>query len=182
MKIIAFGASYSKNSINKKFATFAATQFEGANTEVLDLSIYELPLYTVDKEKEIGHPEILQDFVGKLHSADLLVISMSEHNGSYTAAFKNLFDWTSRVELKMFAGKKMLLLSTATGPRGGLGVLEAAKTRFPIHGADIVGSFSLPRFNENFDAGRGILEDDLRNAFNQLIEETQNVFLNNNIQ
>jgi len=60
--------------------------------------------------------------------------------------------------------------------------LEAAKTRFPIHGADIVGSFSLPRFNENFDAGRGILEDDLRNAFNQLIEETQNVFLNNNIQ
>ena len=32
MKIIAFGASYSKNSINKRFAAFAATQFEGATT------------------------------------------------------------------------------------------------------------------------------------------------------
>lgn len=176
MKIIAFGASYSKNSINKRFAAFAATQFEGATTEVLDLSIYELPLYTVDKEKEIGHPEILQDFVAKLHSADLLIISMSEHNGSYTAAFKNLFDWTSRVELKMFTGKKLLLLSTAPGPRGGLGALESAKTRFPIHGAEIVGSFSLPRFNENFDDTRGILEDDLRTTFTQLIEQTRILF------
>jgi len=35
--------------------------------------------------------------------------------------------------------------------------LEIAKNRFPIQGADLKGSFSLPNFNDNFDTGKGII-------------------------
>lgn len=54
MKVIAFAASSSKESINKQLVTYAANLIENAEVEVLDLNDYELPLFSVDKEKRIG--------------------------------------------------------------------------------------------------------------------------------
>lgn len=159
MKIVAFGASYSKQSINKKLANYVAHQFGSQNVELLDLNDYILPVFTVDIENEIGHPEIIQQFIQKLDSADFIIISMAEHNGSYTAAFKNLFDWTSRVKLNMFENKKLLLLSTSPGGRGAESSLKTAFERFPRHGATILDQYSLPNFHQNFDAEKGILQE-----------------------
>ena len=174
MKIIAFGASYSKNSINKQFAAYAANQFNNAEIEVLDLNNYNVPLFTVDAEAESGHPDAAKQFLEKLNQADFLIISMAEHNGSYTAGFKNLFDWTSRVKTKLFENKKMLLLSTSPGARGGFGVIEAAKSRFPIHGANIIDVFSLPHFQDNFNVENGIVNDELNTKFEAIILTIQN--------
>jgi chromate reductase, NAD(P)H dehydrogenase (quinone) len=151
MKIIAFGASSSKQSINKIFAAYVAQLFTNATTiEVLDLNDYTMPLYTIDVQAAIGIPQAAFDFVHKLEEADLIIISLAEHNGTYTTFFKNIFDWASKAKLKMFEDKEVLLLSTAPGPRGGISALQHAKERFPIHGANIVGSFTLPKFGENF--------------------------------
>lgn len=159
MNILAFGASYSRQSINKQLAAHVAGRFDGHKIEVLDLNEYPLPVFTVDLEKESGYPEIIMNFLGKLQWADLIIISLAEHNGAYTAAFKNLFDWTSRVEGKMFEGKKLILLSTSTGSRGGLSCLQIACDRFPRHGAEIISTYSLPDFNENFSKDLGITDD-----------------------
>ncbi len=172
-KIIAFGASSSKTSINKQLATFAANQFQNATVEVLDLNDFEMPIYSVDKEKENGIPQQAQDFYTKLGTADLIVISFAEHNGAYSAAFKNIFDWTSRINGKTFQEKSMLLLSTSPGPRGGATVLEIAKNRFPFQGGKVVGSFSLPSFNDNFDAEKGIINEDLRNQLLEIINSIE---------
>jgi chromate reductase, NAD(P)H dehydrogenase (quinone) len=171
MKIIAFGASSSKQSINKIFATFAAHQFEASKIEVLDLNDYPLPLYSVDIEKETGIPENAKRFCDELQTADFIIISFAEHNGTYTAVFKNLFDWMSRYQLKMFDTKKLFLLSTASGPRGGLSALEAALKRFPIHGAEIVGHFALGKFQENFKASEGIVNDTMKTEFEKVVAE-----------
>jgi NAD(P)H-dependent FMN reductase len=162
-KIIAFGASSSKTSINKELATYAANQFQNAIVEVLDLNDFEMPIYSVDKEKDNGIPQLAQDFYAKLGTADAIVISFAEHNGAYSAAFKNIFDWTSRINAKTFQEKQVLLLATSPGPRGGSSVLEIAKNRFPFQGAVVKGSFSLPSFNDNFDAEKGITNEDLKN-------------------
>lgn len=162
-KIIAFGASSSKTSINKELATYAANQFQNAIVEVLDLNDFEMPIYSVDKEKDNGIPQLAQDFYAKLGTADAIVISFAEHNGAYSAAFKNIFDWTSRINAKTFQEKQVLLLATSSGPRGGSSVLEIAKNRFPFQGAVVKGSFSLPSFNDNFDAEKGITNEDLKN-------------------
>jgi NAD(P)H-dependent FMN reductase len=169
MKIVAFGASASKNSINRQLAHFAARQFEHADLELLDLTDFPLPLYTIDTEMNSGFPENVGRFLEHLRSADLIIISMAEHNGSYTAAFKSLFDWLSRMELKMFNNKKMFLLSTSPGQRGGMSSLETAKSRFPKHGADIIADFSLPRFHENFDPIQGIINPELKSIFDEKI-------------
>lgn len=169
MNIIAFGASYSKDSINKRFAAYAASQFEGVNAEVVDLADYPLPLFTTDVEAALGHPEEVKHFLNKVEHADLIIISLAEHNGTYTTAFKNLFDWSSRVKLKMFEGKKVLLLATVPGARGGIAVLEAAQQRFPIHGAEIVGAFSLPNFYDNFSEESGITQSELKEKFEEVL-------------
>lgn len=165
MKIIAFGASTSKHSINKQFAIYTANQFENAEIEILDLNDFPLPLFTVDLENETGIPDNAKRFYNKLQTADLILISLSEHNGTYTAAFKNLFDWVSRYQMKMFEGRKLFLISTSTGIRGGQGSIEAAVSRFPRHGAEIITIFSLPEYQKNFDIEKGITNEELKNSF-----------------
>ncbi|MGX7668551.1 NADPH-dependent FMN reductase [Flavobacterium pedocola] len=151
MKIIAFGGSNSKNSINKKLATYVSHLFENYEVEVLDLNDFAMPLFSVDLEKEVGHQPLAQDFLAKIATADMLVVSMAENNGNYTAAFKSLFDWASRIEVKVFQQKPMLLMATSPGGRGGASVLEIAKNAFPRYGANVLATFSLPSFNDNFD-------------------------------
>lgn len=171
-KIIAFGASSSKNSINKKLATYTASLFENAEVTVLDLNDFEMPVYSVDKE-ENGFPKEAQNFLDKIAEADLLVVSMAEHNGNYTAAFKNTLDWTSRINGKVFQGKKMLLMATSPGARGGKSVLDISKDRFPRHDANVLNTFSLPSFNENFDEEKGITNDDMRNELLEIIQSIE---------
>ncbi|CAG5080186.1 NADPH-dependent FMN reductase [Parvicella tangerina] len=173
MKVIAFGASYSTTSINRQFAHYAATYFRSEDVEVLNLLDYVVPMFTVDVESAKGHPEGAKQFVAKLEEADLLIISMGEHNGSYEAAFKNLFDWASRIKSKTFDQTKMLLLSTSPGSRGGKSVLAQAEERFPRHGAEILASFSLPNFDQNFSSNKGILVDDLRTSFEATIQKVK---------
>ena len=172
-KIIAFGASSSKNSINKQLANYVANQFQNANVDLLDLNDYEMPLYSVDKEKNQGIPELAKAFFAKLGNADLILISFAEHNGAYSTAFKNIFDWISRIDGNTFQGKQMLLLATSPGPRGGSTVLEIAKNRFPFQGRIVKGSFSLPNFNNNFDAEKGITNLEFKNQLTEIIESIE---------
>lgn len=160
MKIIAFGASPSVNSINKKLAAYAANLFENADVEVLDLNDFQMPIFTVDIEKEIGQHELAKAFLAKIATADILVVSLAENNGNYSAAFKNIFDWCSRITGKVFQEKPMLLMATSPGARGGASVLEIAKNAFPRYGAVIKATFSLPSFEANFD----VVNDKISNA------------------
>lgn len=173
-KILAFGASISRNSINSQLAQFAASQFDNAQIELLDLNDYEMPIYSEDREKILGIPEPARRFYEKLGNADLVVISFAEHNGVYSTAFKNVFDWASRIDFKTFQDKPMFLLSTSTGPRGGRTVLDIATNRFPYQGAQIKATFALPNFAENFDSREGIISPELKAEFELAVKAAAN--------
>jgi chromate reductase len=168
-KIIAFGGSSSKNSINKKLATYTAGLFKNTTVEILDLNDFEMPVFSVDKE-ENGFPKEAQNFLDKIKEADFLVVSLAEHNGAYSAAFKNILDWTSRINGKVFQSKSMLLMATSPGARGGQSVLDIAKDRFPRHDANLVAVFSLPSFHDNFDDKNGIINSDLKNELMEIVK------------
>jgi chromate reductase len=168
MKILAFAASNSGKSINKQLVAYAASLVEDAEVEVLDLNDYELPLFSEDREKELGHPELAQAFLAKIAASNALLISFAEHNGSYSAAWKNLFDWSSRIGKKVFQDKPMVLLSTSPGPRGGASVLAAATGSAPFFGGNVKASLAIPSFYENFDVELGMLRNGELNA--RLIE------------
>jgi NAD(P)H-dependent FMN reductase len=179
MKLLAFAASSSKNSINKHLVTYASHLLPGATVEVLDLNDYELPLFNVDRESELGHPALAKAFLLKIEQCDALIISFAEHNGAYTAAYKNVFDWCSRINTKVFQNKPMVLLSTSPGARGGASVLAAATAAVPRFGGRVLASLSVPSFNDNFDVAAGQLKTEsldrqLREAINLLVAPAEN--------
>ena len=159
MKVIAFGASTSANSINKALATFAAGLVEHAEVTVLDLNDYPVPLFSEDSEKTIGQPDGAKQFLADLSRADALVISFAEHNGHYPAAYKNLFDWATRIDRKVYQNKPAVYLATSPGAGGAASVLAAATNSARFFGGDVRASVSVPRFYDNFDMDKGELTD-----------------------
>lgn len=155
MKILAFGASNSKTSINKALARFTATLVSRAEVEVLDLSDYDLPIFSEDLEKEIGQPQAAKKFFEKIGTADAVIVSFAEHNGSYSAAYKNLFDWASRIDQKVFQDKPTIFLSTSPGPGGAGSVLASAKGSAQFFGVDLKAAVSVANFHSVFDADTG---------------------------
>jgi NAD(P)H-dependent FMN reductase len=167
-KILAFGASNSKASINKKLASYAASLMDGHEISIADLNDYELPLFGVDLEKEIGHPVNAIRFSELVEEHDGLIISLAEHNSNFTAVFKNLGDWMSRFHSPTWRNKKVLLLATSNGKRGAVTALEIGLEIMPFRGADITAHFSLPSFSSNFSEEEGLHDQELKD---QLLEQ-----------
>lgn len=166
-KILAFGASNSSASINKQLATYAANLIDQAEVHVLDLNDYEMPIFSIDREKESGIPQLANDFLAKLKMADGIVVSFAEHNGTYSVAFKNIFDWVSRLDGNLWSEVPMFAMATSPGGRGGQTVLETALARFKFMGGNIVAHFSLPSFYDNFETAAGIKNEELNIEFNR---------------
>ncbi len=177
MKVLAFAASSSKKSINKQLVSYAGSLLAEANlqVEILDLNDYELPLFSEDREAELGQPQLAKDFLTKIGESDAVIISFAEHNGSYTVAYKNTFDWASRINPKVFQDKPMVFLATSPGPGGASSVLATATSSAPFFDGEVIASLSLPDFYENFDSEQGRITNDeinrqLISTVNKLIE------------
>jgi len=179
-RIVVIGASSSSKSINRKLANYAAKSIS-LDTEIIDLNLnhFEMPIYSEDLQSSLGIPQKAIDFKREISTSDALVISLAEHNGSYTAAFKNIYDWISVIEADVWCSKPILLLSTSNGARGGKTILETAHSRFSMDYKYQIPHFSLPFFQKNFDSNEGILDVRLNQDFQAVIIDFENI-LNGN--
>lgn len=176
-KIVVFAGSNSKKSINKQLAMYTASLMKNTEIEILDLNDFELPMYGTDEETVNGIPKKAVEFLETVHLADGIILSLAEHNGNFASVFKNIYDWSSRIEQKLWHNIPMLLMATSPGGRGGASVLSIAKSGFPHMGGNIVADFSLPSFYDNFKEGKitnedvfSLLEEQVR-KFNNIINQ-----------
>lgn len=176
MKITAFAGSNNSRSINRELVKFALSYFPDSEINLLDLNEYEIPIFSLDREEK-GYPDLAHKFIQQLEEADLIVCSLSENNKTYSVAFKNILDWCSRIERNIFKGKPMLLMSTSPGGFGGGNVMNAAKDLFPICGAEIIDTFSLPRFLQTFDLQKGIIDPELLKEFESKVNNFKKVMV-----
>lgn len=160
MKILAFAASNSIKSINKQLVIFASKQLESHDVEVIDINDFELPIYSIDLETKFGIPAAVHAFREKIAQADGMIISFAEHNGGYTVAYKNLFDWASRVNMGVYQGTPTVMLSTSPGGGGASNVLSTAVNSAKYFEGNVVASMSLPSFYENFNLEAGEVTDE----------------------
>ena len=127
------------------------------------------PLYSPEREEE-GLPELAQKFFDKIGSVDAVIVSFAEYNGSFTPAWKNIYDWASRIDAKVYQGKKVVMLAATPGGRAGAGVLGAATSGAPHFGAELVGSLGVGSFMNNFDSEAGeITNSDLQAQLKEVI-------------
>lgn len=177
MKVLAFAASNSRRSINGQLVAHAADRLAtrygpDVEIEVLDLNDYEMPLYSVDREREHGVPDLAHDFLDRIGAADVVLASFAEHNGTFTVAFKNVLDWASREEQRIWQDTPLVLLATSPGPGGARSVLATAEGSAPFWGGDLRGTLSVPRFRESFDVDTGELVDpDLSEALDAVLAD-----------
>ena len=173
MNILAFAASHSCQSINKQLVIYAASllqQQAGITVDILDLNDFILPVYSADLEEAHGIPEPAQQFYQKIGAAEGLLISFAEHNGLYTAVFKNLMDWMSRIDVKLYQNKPTVMLATSPGPGGAQRVLGVASDSAAYFGADLRASLSVPEFYDQFDQQAGCLTNaELNHALQQAV-------------
>ncbi|MDO6491046.1 MULTISPECIES: NADPH-dependent FMN reductase [unclassified Cellulophaga] len=172
--ILAFAGSNSSTSINHKLATFTAGILGNNDVTVLDMAKVTISMYSEDAEKNNGFSSELKEINDAIAKADALVISVNEHNSGLSSFFKNLIDWLSRLDRNFLEGKKVLLLATSPGKRGALSALKQAEGVLPRFGAEIVATFALPSFNDNFKDGI-LIESDVKTeyqaAVNQFLEK-----------
>ncbi|SIT24717.1 NADPH-dependent FMN reductase [Chryseobacterium gambrini] len=173
MKILAFAGSTSSTSINRELVKFVLKDFQEEEINLIDLNDFDMPVFSVDLEKK-GFPEEAHHFLKAIEECDVIICSLAEHNRSYSAAFKNVFDWASRINVKVFQDKPMFLMSTSLGGYGGGNVMNTAKTFFPNFGADIKETFSLPKFYENFDLESGVINPEMLKELNSKVENFKN--------
>jgi hypothetical protein len=178
-KILAFGASNSRSSINKRLAGYTASLLGDIEIHLLDLNDFEIPIYSIDVEKEKGILEAVHRFKSNIDQADGIIISFAEHNGHYTAVFKNIFDWLTRINRNVWQYKPMFLLAAAPGSRGAKKVLDIAIIDMGRKGGDIVAVFSLPLIWDNYNENDGITDQKLKNAFEVQLSRFKKALFNN---
>ncbi|NHF59817.1 NAD(P)H-dependent oxidoreductase [Flavobacteriaceae bacterium TP-CH-4] len=160
--ILAFAGSNSSTSINYQLVRYTASLLSDHELLVLNMSNYPFPMYSEDYERENGYSNSLVELRDDIKKADGLIISVNEHNGNPSAYFKNVIDWLSRLERTFIADKKIFLMATSNGKRGAIGSLKVSEElvsgRFK---AQVVETFSLPSFKDNFDPTTGIQDEEL---------------------
>lgn len=159
-KILAFAGSNSSTSINYQLVIYTCSLIEDFNVNLLNMSKMPFPMYSADTEKRDGFKNALVELHKEIRACDALIISVNEHNGNPSAYFKNVIDWLSRLDIEFLEGKKIFLMSTSPGRRGGVGSLEVVNALFTKLGAQIVQIFSLPSFNHNFSKESGAITDE----------------------
>lgn len=183
MKLLAFAASNSRNSINRALVHVALGRLTGrmnpdAEVTVLDIHDFEMPIYSIDRELAGGIPREAREFFREIGESDAVLVSFAEHNGFVTAAWKNIFDWMSRIDTKVWQGKPLLFLAATPGGRNGAGVLGSQTSTAMYFGGSVVASLGIGRWPEAYDPASRTLQragdiQALDNALDQFIGEIQ---------
>lgn len=151
--VLAFSGSLSSDSINRELLIYALSHHSRVEPRLISLQEHPIPLFSTDLERE-GIPANVSALRALFDSADGYMLAVPEYNSSIPAGFKNVVDWLSRTGGKTFQDKPVLLLSTSPGVRGGASVQQHLLRVLPFWGAQVVASYSLPKFKENFVNGR----------------------------
>ncbi|MBD1262045.1 NAD(P)H-dependent oxidoreductase [Maribacter polysiphoniae] len=162
--ILAFAGSNSASSINFKLVRYTSSLIHGHEVELVNMASETFPMYSEDREKQLGFPEALVKFQKKIETSDAILVSVNEHNGGPSAYFKNLLDWMSRSNRNYLENTKIFLMSTSPGQRAAIGAHEFIKNTLPRVGGEVSATFSLPSFNTNFEETQGIVDQELRLA------------------
>ena len=168
--ILALAGSNSSTSVNFKLVKYTTSLINDHEVELLNMASITFPMYSEDREKQLGFPEALVKLKEKIEKADALIISVNEHNSGPSAYFKNVLDWLSRADRNYLENTQVFLMSASPGKRGAVSAKEYVLKSLPRVGGTVAATFSLPSFYTNFNEEQGIIEAELSQAFTKALE------------
>jgi len=148
--MLALVGSNSSRSINEQLTKSVLKELNVTHTFV-DLKTLDIPLFSEDLEREIKSPKGIVSLKDQIEAFEHIFITTNEHNGNLSAFFKNIIDWLSRDDKSFLQGKKIFILSTSNGKRGGLGANESLQKMIERFGCEVYESYAFSSFSENFN-------------------------------
>jgi len=148
--MLALVGSNSSRSINEQLTKSVLKELNVTHTFV-DLKTLDIPLFSEDLEREIKSPKGIVSLKDQIEAFEHIFITTNEHNGNLSAFFKNIVDWLSRADKSFLQGKKVFILSTSNGKRGGLGANESLQKMIERFGCEVYESYAFSSFSENFN-------------------------------
>jgi NAD(P)H-dependent FMN reductase len=172
VRILVFGASLRKDSLNDRLAALAADVVTrmGGVADRARMADFECPFYNQDIEQSTGIPEGAKSFCSRLRANDAFMVASPEYNASMPAVLKNLIDWVSRFRPQPFNGKQAFLMSASPSMAGGNRGLWSLRIPLEHLGTRVYPDmFSLAQAHEAFDASGQLRNDLLRKRFDDTI-------------
>jgi NAD(P)H-dependent FMN reductase len=154
----------------------------GAETTLIDLRDYPMPIYDGDSEAAVGVPANALALKELFKAHQGFLIASPENNASVSSLLKNTIDWVSRAVpgetgKVPYTGKAAALVAAAAGGPAGLRGLEHLRQILTGLGVAVLPEqLGITRLGEAFDAA-GALKDaghqkSLEAIAARLVEET----------
>ncbi len=161
IRLLAVAASLRAPSLNRRLLEVAVSvaRAAGAEVDVAHFREFEVPSFDQDVMNQSGLPPGGEAFRQRLAAAEGLLLASPEYNFSMPGVLKNLIDWVSRHRPIPFRGKSALLLSTSSGPVGGVRGLW--QLRIPLEGLGVFvypDMFALPSGGQAFTSDGALQE------------------------
>jgi chromate reductase len=162
MRILAVSGSLRQSSFNSSLLRAALEAApDGVELEIWE-GLHELPLY--DEDLDAGDtPESVRRLRDDWASADAILFSTPEYNGSVPGGLKNAIDWASRPKLEgVLRNKTVAVIGASTGQFGALWAQQDLKRILGIAGARVVGTeIPVARAHERFDSEGRLLDGEV---------------------
>jgi chromate reductase, NAD(P)H dehydrogenase (quinone) len=161
MRILAVSGSLRESSFNTSLLRAAVEAApDGVELELWE-GLGELPLY--DEDLEHDPPESVQRLREAWTTAEAILFSTPEYNGSVPGGLKNAIDWASRPRLEaVLRNKPVAVVGASTGQFGALWAQQDLKRILGIAGARVVGTeIPVARAHERFDNEGRLLDSEV---------------------
>ncbi len=141
---------------------------ETVESELIDLKDFNFPIM----EERLGiiesPPKGLEEFNGKIHKADAVLIVSPEYNGSYPGVLKNALDYLR----SGFARKAVGLSTVSAGGFGGINCLNHLQQLFLRLGAVVVpANLPVSRVQDTFDDNGSLLDPSIEKRADRFIDD-----------
>lgn len=162
MRVLAVTGSLRSSSWNGELLRLAEAYAPG-DVEVVRFSgLKEIPPY--DEEDEELESAAVEAFRNAVRSADVVLLSTPEYNGSIPGVLKNALDWASRPDVMSgpFWSKPVAVVSASTGSFGAVWAQQDLKRVLRTLGARVLDTpeLALAKAHERLPQP----DDDLRAA------------------
>lgn len=166
--ILFIAGSTRTDSYNVSLAKAAQKEAEsqGAQTEFINLSDYNMPLFNEDWEADNGVPKDAITLKEKMAASDGVFFATPEYNSSIPPLLKNTVDWVTRQHednekpLKAFDDKAAAIAATSPGALGGIRVLVPLRLMLANIGMNVVGTqLAVAKANEAINDDDTLAQD-----------------------
>lgn len=151
MNVLVISGSIRENASTLKVAKYITAALQSnpsMKAELIDLTVYEYPIWKEVFHLEVNPPVECRFLHDKLEASDAMIFITPEYNGSYSLALKNMIDYYG---LKVFEKKAIGISAVSIGALGGIrSALQLQQLVLAIYASPVPQMLLVPQVQTKF--------------------------------